>query len=199
VLVTDLPGDGASVVDGDLAVAVVSRAGDPGRRRATAAHELGHLVLGDEYSSDLGVSASRREREDIIDAFAAELLLPSPVIRQHAAAECGIRRSTLVHLAATYRTSWSLAVRQAQDAAVIDRDQANGLRSRRPTRAEFMEAIGWEPLPDLQSVVVPPIYADGVMSAWRSGLITSARAVELMRDQITVDDLPFRDDTELAP
>ncbi len=62
VLATDLPGDGASFVDGDLAVAVVSTTGDPGRRRATAAHELGHLVIGDEYSADLGVNASRTER-----------------------------------------------------------------------------------------------------------------------------------------
>lgn len=69
ILVTELPGEGASLVDGDLAVAVVSLHGDPGRRRATAAHELGHLVIGDEYSSDLGVHASREEREAIIDAL----------------------------------------------------------------------------------------------------------------------------------
>ena len=76
VLVIDLPGDGASLIDGDIAVAVVSAKGDPGRRRATAAHELGHLVLGDEYSSDLAVHLSRADRESMINAFAAELLLP---------------------------------------------------------------------------------------------------------------------------
>jgi hypothetical protein len=59
------------MVDSDVAVAVVSRRGDPGRRRATAAHELGHLVIGDEYSSDLGVHASRGDRE---------ALLPSQVL-----------------------------------------------------------------------------------------------------------------------
>src|ERR1700722_10035344 len=46
VLVTGIPGDGASVVDGDIAVSIVSLRGDPGRRRATAAHELGHLIVG---------------------------------------------------------------------------------------------------------------------------------------------------------
>ena len=45
VLVTDVRGEGASMVEGDVAVAVVSLEGDPGRRRATAAHELGHLVM----------------------------------------------------------------------------------------------------------------------------------------------------------
>ena len=80
VLVTEVPGEGASVVDDDIAVAVVSLHGDPGRRRATAAHELGHLVIGDEYSSDLGVHTSRADREAVVDAFAAELLLPSQVL-----------------------------------------------------------------------------------------------------------------------
>jgi len=52
-LVTDLPGDGASPVHGDIAVAVVRPMSDPGARRATAAHELGHLVIGLEYSSGI--------------------------------------------------------------------------------------------------------------------------------------------------
>lgn len=98
VLVTDLPGDGASLVDGDIAVAVVSTMGDPGRRRATAAHELGHLIIGDEYSSDLGVSNSRADREAVIDAFAAELLLPVQAV----AAGCGagpVTRDRLVEFA----------------------------------------------------------------------------------------------------
>ncbi|MEU7616087.1 ImmA/IrrE family metallo-endopeptidase [Micromonospora rifamycinica] len=44
---------------------MVSTQGDPGRRRATAAHELGHLIIGDEYSTDLGVSTSRAAREAV--------------------------------------------------------------------------------------------------------------------------------------
>jgi len=36
--------------------------------------------VGDEYSSDLGVHASRDIREAVIDAFAAELLLPTQVL-----------------------------------------------------------------------------------------------------------------------
>ncbi|MFD4198742.1 ImmA/IrrE family metallo-endopeptidase [Amycolatopsis thermoflava] len=82
LLVTELTGDGASLTDDGLAVAVVNSAADPGRRRATAAHELGHLVLGDEYSTDLGVAASREDRERAIDAFAAELLLPVSVVSE---------------------------------------------------------------------------------------------------------------------
>ncbi|NUT52222.1 MAG: ImmA/IrrE family metallo-endopeptidase [Saccharothrix sp.] len=196
VLVTDLPGEGASLRDGDVAAAVVSRELDPGRRRATAAHELGHLVLGDEYSSDLGVSASRADREMVIDAYAAELLLPSQVVADAVVAD-GVRRM-LITLAARYRTSWSLAVGQASYVGVVDQASAAGLSPARPTRAELLDAVGWAPQPDLDAVRVPPGYAHAVMGAWRSGAVTAARAVELMHGQITREDLPHREEADLA-
>jgi transcriptional regulator with XRE-family HTH domain len=199
VLVTELPGEGASLVDGDLAVAVVSLRGDPGRRRATAAHELGHFVIGDEYSSDLGVHASREEREAIIDAFAAELLLPTPALRGAVSARGPALRSELIKLAATYRTSWSLAVRQAEHAGLLDDPAKRELSRSSPTRGEFMEALGWAPQPDLTSLRVPPSYAQAVIEAWRGNAITGSRAVELMHGQITEADLPFREEAEYEP
>lgn len=197
VLVTDLPGDGASVRDDDIAVAVVSREPDPGRRRATAAHELGHLVLGDEYSSDLGVSASRADREVVIDAYAAELLLPSEVVSKETSS--GELREVFIALAARYRTSWSLVVRQAAHVGRLDQASVSRWIPATPTRAELLEAVGWAPQPDLEAVRVPPGYADAVMTAWRSGAVTTARAVELMHGQIKLDDLPRREQPEPAP
>lgn len=197
VLVTDLPGDGASLIEGELAVAVVSTQGDPGRRRATAAHELGHLIIGDEYSSDLGVSSSRADREAVVDAFAAELLLP---VNALAGARTGqVTRDQLIGYAARYRTSWVLALRQAEQAEVIDVGTRRALSFPRPTRAEFMEALGWAPQPDLAAVRVPPSYAHAVIEAWRANKITRARAVELMYGQIDDADLPEEDDLEIAP
>ena len=195
VAVVDLPGDGASVLDGDLAVAVVSRSGDPGRRRATAAHELGHLVLGDEYSSDLGVHASRADREAVIDAFAAEFLLPSVVI----GAEERFDRNTLIRLAASYRTSWSLAVRQAVRAGVLNHRDATVWLPKTPTKAELLDATGWTPQPDLEWVRVPPSYAHAVLEARRRHLISTARAVELMRGQIEEADLPLVGEEDVEP
>ncbi|MER7441277.1 helix-turn-helix domain-containing protein [Micromonospora avicenniae] len=198
ILVTDLPGDGASLVDSDLAVAVVSTTGDPGRRRATAAHELGHLIIGDEYSTDLGVSASRADREAAIDAFAAELLLPAQSIAA-ATADEPASRDQIVAYAARYRTSWLLALRQAEQAGVIDAATRKAWSQARPTHAEFMEALGWVPQPDLGSVRVPPSYAHAVMEAWRTNRITRTRAIELMHGQIADADLPEDDDLEIAP
>lgn len=196
VLVTDLPGEGASLVDGDFAVAVVSRIADPGRRRATAAHELGHLVLGDEYSTDLGIATSREDRERVVDAFAAELLAPTEVFGR---GPHGDPRAWLIELAAKYRISWSMAVRQAELAGALDAAETRRMRFANPTRAEFMEAVGWAPQTDLESVTVPPSYAHAVMQAWNRDLITSERAVELMHGQLALDDLPTRDDAGLAP
>ncbi|MFC3451682.1 helix-turn-helix domain-containing protein [Amycolatopsis speibonae] len=187
VLVADLPGDGASLIDGDFGVSVVSRLADPGRRRATAAHELGHLVLGDEYSTDLGVSTSREARERAIDAFAAEFLLPSSVLEQ--VAKSGLR-SELIKLSAVFRTSWSLTVRQAGHAGLLDGDRLGRWFSDAPTRAELRDAVGWVPQPDLEGVRVPPGYAHAVMEALRQDFVTPARAVELMHGEIEIEDLP---------
>lgn len=199
VLVTDLPGEGASAVDGDVAAAVVSRNGDPGRRRSTAAHELGHLVLGDEYSTDVGVSASRVAREALVDAFAAELLLPLEAVRQVADAP-KLSRSALVRLAAEYRTSWSLALRQARNADLITSSDEKRLRACPPTFAEFRDSLGWTPQPDLNSIRVPPGFAHAVMTAYRLGRITSNRALELMHGQLeSKDDLPPRSEENNAP
>jgi transcriptional regulator with XRE-family HTH domain len=199
VLVTEVPGEGASVIDGDIAAAVVSLSGDPGRQRATAAHELGHLVVGDEYSNDLGVHASRAEREEVIDAFATELLLPSQVLSSMGAGTGGISRSQLVELAARYRVSWSLALRQATHAGVLDLDSQRTMARIRPTRSEFLDALGWAPQPDLASVRVPPGYAHAVLEALRRSAITPSRAVELMRGRVSLVDLPADDEADDEP
>jgi Zn-dependent peptidase ImmA (M78 family)/DNA-binding XRE family transcriptional regulator len=199
VAVVEAQGDGASLIEDNLAVAVVSRQGDPGRRRATAAHELGHLIIGDEYSTDIGVHASRDDREMVVEAFAAELLLPVEVLQKAASPGRTAKREELVDLAARYRTSWSLTMRQAVEAGVVDRDVAKELRRRNPTRADLMEAVGWIPQPDLETVRVPPGYAHAVLQSFKKGLVTTSRAVELMRGQIVASDLPLRDEADLEP
>ena len=198
VLVTEILADGASLVDDNLAVAVVNLQGDPGRRRATAAHELGHAVLGDEYSSDLAVHLSRQDRESLINAFAAELLLPVTAFGAAGSSGAAMREG-IVRLAAEYRTSWSLALRQAVRAGWLDAEAQRRWSHLTPTRAEFMDAVGWTPQPDLDAIRVPPGYSHAVMEAWRRDLVTSNRAVELLHGTISLEDLPSRDDSDLLP
>lgn len=188
--VVSLPSDGASLVDDDVAVAVVAEEQAPGRRRSTAAHELGHMVLGDEYSNDLGVHASREDRERVIEAFAAELLLPNSALREVLVASEGeSRRHALVTLAARYRVSWSLAVSQLRQHGSLDSGELHRLRVCVPTDVEFREALGWKPQPDLASVRVPPGISSAVVAAVREHAITPRRGVEMLRGQITLQDL----------
>lgn len=181
--------DGASLVDGEVAVAIVSERLQPGRQRSTAAHELGHLVLGDEFSSDLGVHASRKERENAVDAFGAEFLLPKERARQAVARkdQDQVRRN-LVELAATYRVSWTLAVQQATPEGGKSAEFWQQMKQRTPTVAEFRNSLGWKPMPDLSTVRVPPGYASAVMRALDDDLITEVRAIEMMRGQVTPDE-----------
>lgn len=190
ILIADSPGVGASVLDNDVAVCVVSERQDPGRRRSTAAHELGHLVIGDEYSADFGVHSSRDEREQAVDAFAAEFLLPTASIQEGwRPASTSLRdiRSELVRLAAQYRVSWTMALRQAEHARVID--NRSPFTANKPTRAELKDATGWAPEPDLEGYRVPPSVATAVMAAWRKELITPSRAEGLTRGQILASEL----------
>ncbi|WP_460540560.1 ImmA/IrrE family metallo-endopeptidase [Glycomyces halotolerans] len=190
--VVDLDGDGASVINGDYAVSVVNLGQDFGRRRSTAAHELGHVFLGDEYSSDIAVHTAKDEKEALIDAFASEFLLPSRVLTRKAEP---LKRSDLVGIAAGYQVSWSLAIRQAELAGAVDEAQAKEWGGCRPTHAEFMDSLGWVPQPDLEKLRVSPLVAHAVLQAYEGGYITSSRAVEMMRGQIAgPGDLPAVDE-----
>lgn len=189
--VIELDGEGASLNCEDFAVAVVNRKSEFGRRRSTAAHELGHVFLGDEYSTEISVHASREEREAVIDAFGSEFLLPAAVFKGRADE---LTRRHLIEIAARYRVSWTLAIRQAELAEAIGEREAKDWGGEAPTRAEFMDALGWAPQPDLEKMAVTPVVAHAVMEAHARGLIAAGRAVEIMRGQISESDLPDLDE-----
>ncbi|MDA1384882.1 MULTISPECIES: helix-turn-helix domain-containing protein [Glycomyces] len=185
--------EGASLNAGDFSVAILNRQSDVGRRRATAAHELGHVLLGDDFSTDIGVHASKEDREAVIDAFASEFLLPAVVLKRFAV---GLNRTDLIRLAAEYKVSWSLAIRQAELAEVISDRDAKDWAGQTPTYTEFMDSLGWAPQPDLEKVVVSPSVAHAVMTAYSRSLISADRAVEMMRGQIRRDQLPEVDEVD---
>ncbi|HEY1698867.1 MAG TPA: XRE family transcriptional regulator [Trebonia sp.] len=72
----DVSSDGSYAEVDCVGVAVVNGDIDPGRRRSTLAHELGHHLFGDVYSADWGTDTSAAEQA--LDAFADYL-------------ECGVR------------------------------------------------------------------------------------------------------------
>ena len=165
--------------DPGFGVAVVPAGLDPGRRRTTAAHELGHHVAGDAYASDAPASTAGGERESWIEAFAAELLLPQVAARR---ALLEGSREALVRLAVDYRVSWSLAVRVAKDCDAATSAMESAVT---PTDAELYAYAGRRPAPDLVSGAVADAWVQACVFAEQKGLITHVRAVEMARGALT--------------
>ena len=191
--VIDADVEGASLWTDGYGVALLGGAAEPGRRRFTAAHELGHHLLQDAYHSDVGIAASRDEREGLIDAFASEFLLPSADLRSVIAAERTWDRAALVQLSGEYRVSWSVALASAQRAALITSDELDRLRADQPLRGDFVRIVGREPLPDLTPGTTGAAWKRAVLHAYEDGAITRERAVELLRGALSVQDLPSPD------
>lgn len=177
--------DGLSVTpEAGFGVAVVGGGVDPGRRRATAAHELGHHLSGDEYSSDVSVSASTDERERLIDAFAAEFLLPATACAGRLKGVVGDdARLELVRVCAEYRVSWSLALR------VLRRAGDERTFGDAPTDGDFLEACGSKPEADLTVRTMAGSWVQACMAALRAGAVTAVRAAEMMRTSVTAGEL----------
>lgn len=197
----DLEAGASLLLEPGLGVAVIGGADQPGRRRLTAAHELGHFVLQDEYTTDIGVAASRDAREQRIDAFACEFLLPAAEISQQwPPGEAGPNsaRQSLIRIAGQYRVSWSVAVRSARRNGLLQAAAAEQLLRRTPHRGEFLEVLGHEPAEDLPVGDTSALWRQAALGAWRSGEITAARAVELLHGAVTEEDLPERDEADPA-
>lgn len=194
LLVLDLPGEGASLRldDDQFGVAVIGGRAPAGRRRFTAAHELGHHLLGDEYQTDIGVAASSDEREALIDTFAAEFLLPESETASQWEQLSGTPRERLVKLAASFRVSWSVAVRAVARCGALDADEARLLRAQAPQRGDFLAICGVEPTEDLVSGQTSPMWRRAVLAAYRDGVVTPERTVELLHGALDEADLPDR-------
>jgi transcriptional regulator with XRE-family HTH domain/Zn-dependent peptidase ImmA (M78 family) len=199
LLVVDRDADGASMLLDELdgvGAAVIGGQAEPGRRRSTAAHELGHHLFGDAYSSDVGVSADDRER--VIDAFAREFLFPAAALRLAWPTDADQHWPILVRLAGTYRVSWTVVVQRSRDLGLIDAAEKRALDARKPVRGDFLALLGTAPAEDLTAGTTGSTWKRAVLAAYRRSLITGVRALQLLYGAARgPEDLPSRceDDT----
>jgi Zn-dependent peptidase ImmA (M78 family) len=193
--VADDSGEGASLLQDGYGVAVISGEPAPGRRRWTAAHELGHHLLQDEYHSDAGVAAARDAREQLIDHFAEEFMLPADDAASAWAETAAGKhpRAVLLDLAAGYRMSWTAVVNRVRHLGLIDGADARRYKADIPQRGDFLAAHGSQPVPDLEVGATGKQWRRATLAAWSSGAITAPRAVELLYGAISEDELPSRD------
>lgn len=191
VFIVDGADGGASMlIDGGVGAAVVGARGEPGRRRMTAAHELGHHVLQDAYQSDLAVSAERSERERLIDVFAAEFMLPEEGLRREWARFAGEEGAKLIRIAAEYRVSWTVVVKAATKAELLSRDREKTALTRPPSRGDLLATVGFEPVSDLPVGDTASAWRRAVLRLRQDGAIADGRAVELLAGALTDTDLP---------
>ncbi len=184
--------DGGYVRVGEVGVALVNGSVGAGRRRFTLAHELGHHVLADDYTPDFGIGTARSERESLINVFAAHFLMPETSIRgrwSELSETTDDARERLIVLAAEYRVSWSAAISHAVTLDLISREEFAALQSRRPTRGDYLE-VGARCTEEMRPVALASAYSQATVRAFRRGLISADRAVELLRGTIASEDLP---------
>lgn len=188
--------DGAyAEVDG-LGVAVINGDVEPGRRRHTLAHELGHHLFGDAYSADWGADTSEAERS--LDAFAGHLLLPRAgvcnrwqILRQ----KHQLRRSAIV-ISAEYRVSWSAALLHLRIFGLITRDEQRLLDSRSPTRADYLE-YNIRVAEELRPPYIPTGISAAAIRAYKYHRLSAERVVTMLRGQVEIDELPARGEIPL--
>nr|MDT0658950.1 ImmA/IrrE family metallo-endopeptidase [Micromonospora sp. DSM 115978] len=189
---------GPGVIDGGyvridgIGVALINGSADPGRRRFNLAHELGHHLLADEYTVDFGLGTSRADREALINAFAIHFLMPGQSMRSRWEELSDARetpRHRLIALAAAYRVSWSAAVSHAHTLGLLSRAEFDILKHQRPTAGDYLE-VGVRFEEELRPVALPPAYSQAAMRAYRRGVISADRAVELLRRTVSTDELP---------
>lgn len=199
--VVDESAEGASLLQNGYGVAVISGEAQPGRRRWTAAHELGHHLLQDEYHSDAGVAAGRDERERQIDRFAECFILPAQDVQSawKEVTEAKKARPAMLSLAASYRMSWSAVVNRVRNLGLIDNGEARRQKANSPTRGDFLAVLGEQPIPDLEPGATGKLWRKAVLSAWEEGAITAPRTIELLYGALNVDELPTRSLEEPLP
>ncbi|QBI52497.1 XRE family transcriptional regulator [Streptomonospora litoralis] len=176
---------GVCLVNGDTGV---------GRRRLALAHELGHYLVADPYTTDWRVaSADADALEARLDRFARALLLPEAALRQ-SWAEWRARpdeslRDSAVRAGSHYRVDMATLSRRLAELRIVDASEAADIRRVKTTQGDIVEkdlVVHRE----LEPVFLPRPYQQAVLSLYRSETVTSDRALGLLMNTFSEDDLP---------
>ncbi len=181
--------DGGSILLERGGVAVVNGTRDSGRRRLTLAHELGHYVFADEYSTDWDVLSAASRTESLIDRFARAVLLPASVLAERWGDADNTRTET-VRIASEFRVDMSTLARRLEELHPAGPEEAAAVRTTRTRRADIVELellVARELIPpDL-----PEAYVKAVLNVYRREEISAARALGLLLNTWEEDDLPI--------
>ena len=181
--------DGACVLLQQGGVAVVNGSYQTGRRRLALAHELGHYLFGDEYSTDWRVAETpATRREGRIDRFARSLLLPAPVLKYRWRGGDDARVDA-VRLASEYRVDMATLARRLDELEIASPQELALVRATRTRRSDIVE-LGLLVADELSPPLLPDAYVKAVLNLYRREEISAARSLGLLLDTWEVGDLP---------
>ena len=181
--------DGASILLNPGGVAVVNGTRALGRRRLTLAHELGHYVFADEYSTDWRVGeTSAHQTEGLIDRFARTVLLPERALLTRWRGGDDFRTTT-VRVASEFRVDMSTLAQRLTELGLASPSEAAEVRATRTKQADIVEYDLFVPT-ELNPPELPAAYVKAVLAAYRSEEISAARALGLLLDTWDESDLP---------
>lgn len=186
---------GVTVVNGDLHV---------GRRRLALAHELGHYLIADPYTTDWRIDSTEAEPlEARLDRFARALLMPATDLetRWHAWMNRPgeALRDVAVRAGSHYRVDMATLARRLTECGLIGTDDAAAVRQVQTKKADIVEknlVVHHE----MEPVCLPRRHARAVLSLYRNEVISDDRALGLLYgtfDQDALPDLPPRSPAEI--
>jgi Zn-dependent peptidase ImmA (M78 family)/DNA-binding XRE family transcriptional regulator len=172
---------------------------DIGRRRFTIAHELGHHILEDAYSTEWIPTHDGEERERLINAFAVHFLLPRGSVTSRWEALEGREDpwNAAVFLAAEFGVSWTALCAHLRNIELIHSTTRHELEQRVPRGGDFIER-GLRISPEPRAPTVPRSYAAAVIKGLRRHKLGRGRALEMLRGTAIGPDLDGVPDVPLA-
>ena len=170
---------------GTQGVAVINGEADPGRRRMTLTHELGHWLFGDAYDVDATLDC-----EKMIDAFAIHFLAPrAGVARVWSEHSSWVLRDRALAVGVAYRLSWSAAISQLRNVALISYEEREQLSQAEPRAGDFLR-LGLDWATELDPPYLSPGFIAACLNGYTRSQLTQARTLELLRGLLGPDDLP---------
>ena len=180
--------DGGSIPLESGGVAVVNGNRDVGRRRLSLAHELGHYVFADDYSTDWDIFSAPSRTESLIDRFARAVLLPAAALSERWNGGDSARTDA-VRIASEFRVDMSTLARRLDELSLANPAEVTAVRATRTRRADIVE-FDLVVAHELAPPELPEAYVKAVLNAYRREEISAARALGLLLDTWAEDDLP---------
>lgn len=186
--------DAASILLENGGVATINGHLHVGRRRLAAAHELGHYLFADEYTVDWTVAGQDDSQawEARLDRFARALLLPQRGLHETWTAHSqqgDSLRTNAVKTASIFRVDMSTLARRGRETGLLGEEEAGLIRRTRTTRTDIVD-YDLVPSNELAAPTLPSQYQRSVLRLYRDELVSAARAIELLLDTWTEDELP---------